>query len=1263
MGKGQTTKDGSKKDDVSFEKRVQGSDSSNGDQSQPEAPSVAAAATSLTVAGQDQNGGGRDSLNELADLIGKLETNPEISLTTTLVPSSTKTAATKEQNKAENDSQNERQEDDVKGKESVADCHALESKAVVKETGDDDSIADGKVIRMVHVNGEGGGGSGSSKRSTMVVQVDPESKDVKVLDLLDGDAATGLNGADDDEEGEDEAVGISPRHQPILEKLVEENSQFLLDIQAPEGFARDVTEAAFKLSLPKFQTFGAAIEFIFHNGDFFERLCSLFRYDCMVTLFRCQEQLIADWEDEKIMRHVRHFRWYGGGGGDGAAALAASGNMVSTVKALQILYELIDGQARDGEDIEMVRVRNDKDICEFVTALGRWLQTKMDVVSDSGIDLASKAMTPLADLKLLKNYLPELDSYCHQMFLEATVQMEHGNYAVAVCRFRDAAFAAIARKNKSGEKGGSKNILGKYNTLLNPGNDDDECDDVGTYATDDCYDDHDHCDEDDDDCFDEDKLYEEFDEFDSESEMVHLPLESYEDTDDGETLEGETDDDDDEEETAAAILSRMRRTEEELMELPCEHDLIWLEVMTRYIECLLRNEELRTASMTASLLLRWMTSFRSNSEADSGPDSTYAALYYSRFRLILAYFCDAEERTRCHKALIRGVNQAIESYLNLAPSVPFDVNLFITRLKFMYMKADWLEKSGDLSVVDKFALLEDAKDIYREEEHAKIIVDPKIAKAATLPHKRLAVPSLTAALKVAKDGDLIFLYEGVHNLNGDPTRCTVLNKSISVVGCHPVRCTVTGSFYKINPNSNVLFSRLTMVLGGEPQAQLNYGLNLQEGSVTFKDCYIKQTHDNAIAVAGKLIQDPAKVANAPKVELNLHHCNIDSGEKRAFIVLHGERGDVCVDSCLVTKVCMFITTSGLDRRNGMINVTDTTMLDVQYGVKILVHHQSQMESHVRGCHFRLKNFDPDLACIGVCQTGGVARINQNFFQLGADAANWETGVSLHSVSSATVSTNRIESSDSINRTWLVSNGIMLSENQRCDVNCNEVVGMRIGIKVTNELKDEVNNLRINECSMRACSIGVSVDDNHYGGETEHSGRKSAEEEHACGGLHRSPVTPRVLTQDGHLCGGAACAHAAAGGRSSQVNLKIELSQCNFDTCYYGVMNQSGKTRLLVESNTFDDVPKAVIIIYRNLGYATALRRNEYRVTRVYREAANEAKNKSKKSLYCFRNLVYTRFALSENLPCRISYEKANYTVITFREDEQRYIKRFTVSRR
>ena len=132
------------------------------------------------------------------------------------------------------------------------------------------------------------------------------------------------------------------------------------------------------------------------------------------------------------------------------------------------------------------------------------------------------------------------------------------------------------------------------------------------------------------------------------------------------------------------------------------------------------------------------------------------------------------------------------------------------------------------------------------------------------------------------------------------------------------------------------------------------------------------------------------------------------------------------------------------------------------------------------------------------------------------------------------------------------------------------------------LQEPMNKLEIGKCTFTNCSIGISLDEDHLGGEVnpERSGGKvvvRVDEESVQ--VVQSPLTPKSLKVDG-------------GGdkRPEKTNLLCDVTNCTFETGFYGVMNQSRKTRLMVEVTSKSDKTKARILL--KIFYMVGIRKLE-----------------------------------------------------------------------
>ena len=143
------------------------------------------------------------------------------------------------------------------------------------------------------------------------------------------------------------------------------------------------------------------------------------------------------------------------------------------------------------------------------------------------------------------------------------------------------------------------------------------------------------------------------------------------------------------------------------------------------------------------------------------------------------------------------------------------------------------------------------------------------------------------------------------------------------------------------------------------------------------------------------------------------------------IILQGETGDVLMDSCYVTQFFHVIWTMAIEERKGRVQVLNCLMFGVQYGVKLLIRHESGNEENqhilqVLGCHIKLEKEpladegEESLPLIGVSATGGNVKLCQTFIEMTGNDG-WETAASIHSCVDVHVNTNRFETPQDTNR--------------------------------------------------------------------------------------------------------------------------------------------------------------------------------------------------------------------------------------------------------
>jgi len=280
--------------------------------------------------------------------------------------------------------------------------------------------------------------------------------------------------------------------------------------------------------------------------------------------------------------------------------------------------------------------------------------------------------------------------------------------------------------------------------------------------------------------------------------------------------------------------------------------------------------------------------------------------------------------------------------------------------------------------------------------------------------------------------------------------------------------------------------------------------------------------------------------------------------------------------------------------------------------------------------------EESLPLIGVSATGGNVKLCQTFIEMTGNDG-WETAASIHSCVDVHVNTNRFETPQDTNRLTHATTGLVLTENFSSVVQHNEFHGLRIGAKIVNLLDEEhPNKVGMHNCLFEECSLAVTVNEDHKSCQSSNEPPDS-------------PKTPQRIKKDTSEIRRECQKHT---------NLDITIDKCRILNGYYGVMNQSGKTRLLVTKNVFHDICKAVIINYRNKGEATAVQANEFTFSRRLAAVADEAAaNPTRENVEGLRYLLYTTYATKSqfSLPYRIAYDKEDFLVITVSGEQEAYV--------
>ena len=111
-----------------------------------------------------------------------------------------------------------------------------------------------------------------------------------------------------------------------------------------------------------------------------------------------------------------------------------------------------------------------------------------------------------------------------------------------------------------------------------------------------------------------------------------------------------------------------------------------------------------------------------------------------------------------------------------------------------------------------------------------------------------------------------------------------------------------------------------------------------------------------------------------------------------------------------------------------------------------------------------------------------------------------------------------------------------------------------------------------------------------------------------------------------------------------------MTGCLFDTSYYGVMNETGKGQICLSQNTFQNIPKAVLLNHSCLDTdKVELCLNEFQLTEAF--DCTDTNFNDPKEVENLRRTLYIHFSLYENLSHRIAYDGKGYFVISSHHDQ------------
>lgn len=82
-----------------------------------------------------------------------------------------------------------------------------------------------------------------------------------------------------------------------------------------------------------------------------------------------------------------------------------------------------------------------------------------------------------------------------------------------------------------------------------------------------------------------------------------------------------------------------------------------------------------------------------------------------------------------------------------------------------------------------------------------------------------------------------------------------------------------------------------------------------------------------------------------------------------------------MESCYASDLFSFITVINAEEvTSAVVAVLNSVFVELQDGLKMIVHHGSNISASVAGCHLELLQYTPDVPSHGFSLTGGSAKV-------------------------------------------------------------------------------------------------------------------------------------------------------------------------------------------------------------------------------------------------------------------------------------------------
>lgn len=648
-----------------------------------------------------------------------------------------------------------------------------------------------------------------------------------------------------------------------------------------------------------------------------------------------------------------------------------------------------------------------------------------------------------------------------------------------------------------------------------------------------------------------------------------------------------------------------------LTKRPMPYHYTYFDLRYRQIELLSLARFDQKASLYGFDLLEWMAVTQVN-----GVKDYFATTYPVMYSLVQMWVGEAEINMDHPTNAVDKCSIAIQHICALQSNAVLDRDLFNGRKIMFERMKDYYEEDGSTP-----------EHIAMDREAARIIVNLKGEKVVR--DDKFYVTDLPTALKLAKDGQTIFLENGTYspsaessdsktdkkNSNGSKAApkkpIFEFRKNITIIGASTSRTIISGSFVKWGME-RLMFRRLKLEIGLDIDA--NDDAYFMEGSTVMENVVIESPVNTAMyVISPNFLQ---------QTEVTFKHCIFDGLENcRRMIAFEGTRPTITVESCYASDLFSFITViSPEEVSSAVIAVINSVFTELQDGLKMIVHHSSNIAVSLAGCHLELLQYSPEVPSHGFSLTGGTARIYGNLiFCQNLDSV----GFSLHSLRRADIEVNMVESSRDEPRQVALGQGIVLSDNITVNLASTEAVGMRVGFQLSNSYPEN-NEIVVKDCGAKECSLGFHV-----------KGTATAEE------LAEDPTAR---------------------------NLDSTLIQNHFASCFHGILCDDPRSRLGLYGCSFYDVLKPIVLLQSNL-HQVKICGSEFKHTRDYAKVdielvvdESDVDHKTMSKAEVIEKKLAFHLASKENLPFQLSVDMDMFSKIANESDEREFARKYKLWR-